>query len=619
MKPNSPRLTPCPTPGVLAAPDATVAHGGFGRPLRAATSALVALVALVALPLAGWASPQSDPPGARSAAPPAAAAAPRPAAAEPAPPTPPAPAKPAPGTSAATPAIPSPPADSALQIERLKAQLLTNPYDAKVHTQLGILYAQENLLEEARGEFIAAIQAAPAEPSAHLNLGLCLLRMERFDEAATPLAAYNKLAPSSLQGYDLLGQAQAKSGDVASARATWETGLANPNLGPGDRARLTQRIAQLFIDQGKMSEAIGVLRDDEALMKSPDGAPLRESLAFIYLTQAKAARDASDDATAMQMFARARELGTSNAAAYLIPADAMLSEGKVDEAEQLVKQAEPNLPGDPAVPYLKARIAEQRGDLQAAVYNFRETLKRNPQQTGIYPKLGELLALLGDEAGATKALALAGERGEGGPAVSYNLGVVLSKRERYSAAIPHLQAAIAGDSTMQDAYRALASAYRKLDRVAEAADTLQQLVERFGPDPRDLAPLAVCQAKVNRHKQAVETYKLLTAAEPENHAALYNMGLSLAQLSRYNEAAQAFSAALALDPQNESYQFNLGSAYQKAEKYEEAIAAYEKAIELEVTYRSYVNIAICYDKIGFQESRDKYYKLASELKKKGKG
>lgn len=581
---------------------------GLALTLRRLARPSVALLLLVLAPPAAQlalaqapAQPPAPAPAAGQAAGPSAAApqAPRPA---------------APTAPDAAPAV-----DSALQIESLKAQLLANPYNAKLHTELGILYARENLLEEARGEFIAAIQAAPVEPSAHLNLGLCLMRMERYDEAVTPFAAFAKLSPSTFQGYDLLGQAQAKSGDMEAARATWKSGVSNPNLAGEDRARLIQRLAQIHIDQSKWDEAIATLRQDQALVTAPAGAPIRESLGFVYLTQAKAAREADDDEQTMRLYALAREVGTTNPAAYLVPADMLLAQGKLEEAEQLVQQAEPTIAQEPTLPLLKARIAEQRGDLQAAIHNLRLALRRNPAQTGVYPKLGELLALQGDETGATQALAKASERGEGGPAVRYNLGVVLTQRERFTAAIPHLQAAIAGDSTMQDAYRALGGAFRRLDRQKDAAAVYQQLVDRFGPDPRDVAPLALCLAGSKQHKQAVEAYKLLTAAEPENHAAFYNLGLSLAELSRYGEAGEAFSAALALDPTNEAYQFNLASAFQKQGMYEEAIAAYEKALEMQVTYRSYVNIAICYDKIGFQESRDKYYKLATELKNKKKG
>lgn len=511
-----------------------------------------------------------------------------------------------------------PPMDSAVRIEELKDKVAADPYDAEAHTQLGILYAQENLLEEARASFIMALQAAPAEPSSHLNLGLIFMRMEAWNEAINTLGNYALMTNVEARGHILLGECYEAQDDLERARSVWMSAAETPGMPAKERVLLVERTVTSWFDAKDPAGALRALEQDPELLKEPDASTLRDMAGYAHLTQAKRAKADGKLEDALRHYRRTRELDPDNAAAYSEPLQIHLDAGRVADAEALADQANETLPDTAVAAFLGARVAESRGDLRAAADGFRRTSELDPEFPGVFASLGGVLAQLGDESGAQAALAEAVKRGDGGAAASFNMGVVLSKEGKHAEALSHLQTAVAADPDMKDAHRALGTAYRKLKRYKDAAETYETIVGRFGPDPADLYQLAYAQGRSDRHADAVRNYEMVVALQPTNFNAFYNLGNSLLSLDRNAEAADAFNQALTLGPPSSSLheraQYNLALCYQKQELYEEAIAEYKKALDLKETYRSLVNLAICYAAIEDTETSDEYYARAAELK-----
>jgi len=509
--------------------------------------------------------------------------------------------------------------DSAVRITELKDKVAADPYDAEAHTKLGILYAQEDLLEDARASFIMALQAAPSEPSSHLNLGLIFMRMEAWDEAINTLGNYALMTNVEARGHVLLGECYVGQDDLDRARSVWMSAAQTEGMPPKERAILVERTATSWFDEDDPAGALEALEKDPDLLAHEDASTLRDMAGYAHLTQAKADKADGRLEDALRHYRRTRELDPDNAAAYSEPLQILLDADRVEDARTLARQAAERIPETAVTAFLGARVAEREGDLRAAAEGFRRASELDPEFPGVFASLGGVLAQLGDEAGAQAALAQAVERGEGGAAASFNMGVVLSKENKYAEAIPHLQAAVAADPDMKDAHRALGTAYRKLRKYRDAAQTYQTVVDRFGPDPSDLYQLGFAQARSDRHADAVQNYEMVVALQPTNFNAHYNLGNSLLSLDRNEAAADAFRTALQLGPPSatlrERAQYNLALCLQKQELFEEAIAEYKRALELQETYRSLVNLAICYAAIEDTETSDEYYARAAELKK----
>lgn len=517
-----------------------------------------------------------------------------------------------------------PPADSPLRIQELKDRIAKDPSDAKAHTQLGILYLKEKLYDQARDSFISALQAAPAEPGSHLNLGVALLQMKRYEEAELPLSNFLSMTPDQARGYSLLGQAQAKAGDIEAARQTWLKGVDSTGaMSREDRLLLLDQFRSSYLEDGKtpsvdeLQELASVLESHDSLLQGKDAKSLRETIDYAYQETARAAREKGDIEAALAAYAHMRERGSSNRAAWTEPVEIYLDQQDAESAKQIVDQAREVLPHEAVVDYLAGRVARAQGDLKAAAEHFRSTIQKDSEFPGAYAALGEALAGLGDSQGASRALAKAVERGEGGAAAAYNMGVVLNQKQQYSDAIPHLQEAIDLDSSRKDAYRALGLAYRKTHQYSKSAETYQKLVDQFGPDPSDLYQLAYAQAKSGDHRAAVVSYTMVVGMQPDNRLAHYNLGNSLLKLDRYKEAAEHFQRALDLQPGFHAASYNLALCYQKMGEYTKAIDQYELTLEIKESYASLVNLAICYKELGDEKSSNDYYKLANDFKKGG--
>lgn len=511
--------------------------------------------------------------------------------------------------------------DSALQIEELRLRTEQDPSDAEAWTRLGILYIEEELFLDARDAFVYALQAAPGEPLSHLNLGLALVRMERWQECQLPLSTFRTMAPDDVRGHLLLGQAYAESGDIARARTTWVAGADTPSMPPADQVVLLRELVHSVVEGGEGDPTDADLRGLAAtiearreLLATDEGAVLRENVDYCWLELARRAKEAGDDEAAIAAWAHLREFGTDENTPYTQPIELLLDAGRNEDAAALVEEAVSRRPGDALTHYLQGRVAERTGDLRGAADAYSQTARLDDAFPGVYPALGGVLAQLGDTRGASAALAKAVERGEGGAAAAYNMGVVLSQKKQYSAAIPHLRQAIEAEPTLKDAYRALGTAYRKTDQFTKSAQTYQDIVDRFGPDASDLYQLAFAQAKTNRHRDAAQNYSMVVALEPANRNAHYGLGNSLLKIDQFERASEAFSRALELKPDFYAASYNLALCYQKMRSFEKAIERYELTLELRETYAIYVNMAICYKELGDEETSDEYYGLANEFK-----
>ncbi len=506
------------------------------------------------------------------------------------------------------------PADSALRIMELQDRIKKDPYDGEAHTELGILYTNEKMFDEARNQFIAAIQCAPGEPLTHLNLAVALMKMKAWKEAIQPLTAFSNLAPDDGRGYILLGDTYSQLDKTDKARENWEAGLRMLGVKSSDKAEMLRRLVQSYEDEEDPAGAVAEMDKHQTLLVGGDFADLRERRVGLMMKLAKEAQEAGKDDDALHWMARARKSKSAPATAWTAAAEILLQRDLPDSVTALATE-NPNAPAGTNA-FLRGRVAEQQGDLQTAARYYKEALSADPDYPGASAFLGGVLARLGDTHGAQKALARASSRGEGGVATKYNQAVVRSKAGDYRGAIPLLKEVIQKDPSLKDAYRALAAAYRKTDQYEEAAKTSQEFLDKFGPSAGEIYQLAYAQYKSGNYSDAAENYEIVTAMEPENFNAYYGRGQSLMKLGRYDDAAASFSQATKLRPDNEIAVFNLAFAYQKAGKYEEAIDSYLDASDLKETIRSYTNIAICYRKLGDKDAADEYYEKVNAMKKK---
>ena len=107
--------------------------------------------------------------------------------------------------------------------------------------------------------------------------------------------------------------------------------------------------------------------------------------------------------------------------------------------------------------------------------------------------------------------------------------------------------------------------------------------------------------------------------EPQNVNAFYGLGNAQSKAGNQDAGGRRLpECALELKPDFHGASFGWALALQKKGDFEGAIERYELTLELKETYSSYVNMAICYQNLGDEETSNEYYALANELKKNGR-
>jgi tetratricopeptide (TPR) repeat protein len=99
-----------------------------------------------------------------------------------------------------------------------KQHLLANPTDSRTHVELGwVELAHRHSPETALPLFSQAAQLNPRNADAWLFTGICLVRLNRCDEALIPLSHAEALAPNSTVLHEALGDAHFQRADYTQA------------------------------------------------------------------------------------------------------------------------------------------------------------------------------------------------------------------------------------------------------------------------------------------------------------------------------------------------------------------------------------------------------------------
>jgi tetratricopeptide (TPR) repeat protein len=107
-----------------------------------------------------------------------------------------------------------------------RAVLQGDELNVEAHNNLGMLYRDKGLSEDAVGEFHRALSIAPRYLRAHNNLGVTLLELGRSDAARAEFRAVLMIDPRNIDALVNLALAQRAAGEPAEARATLTRALA---------------------------------------------------------------------------------------------------------------------------------------------------------------------------------------------------------------------------------------------------------------------------------------------------------------------------------------------------------------------------------------------------------
>ena len=325
---------------------------------------------------------------------------------------------------------------------------------------------------------------------------------------------------------------------------------------------------------------------ERAVALAPDPAAPWYRLAVSYgkLGRSQQALEAVDEA-----LARAPEYGP----AHNRRGDWLLQEGRFDEAAACHAAALALDAGDLAAQLGLARVALERGEPAAALEllaPFEELEEPPPAAVSLAHRLrGTALARLGRSAEAAAELADANSAGpylpdpwtrrvgrykRGSAALVLKANRLLGNG-RVSAAIELLEGARSDDPNDVHVLRALADAYVRLERNAEAAAVLRALID-LDDDPQVALSAVRLEAVSGAHQTALELVGQLIEREPQFVAGRRTEVQLLVELGRFDAATAAARTAHEAGIEDRALDLAAGHAHLALGNAQQARAYFER-------------------------------------------
>jgi tetratricopeptide (TPR) repeat protein len=489
-----------------------------------------------------------------------------------------------------------------------------DPSDAGAHNNLGVLYYNKGLFEEAAAAFTKALELDPRMQVAQRNLEVAYLNTGYYDKRVAQLRDRLRLRADDRDARWELGRAYALLGQHEEAVAEFSALLRHH---PGDLGALTQ-LGLAEKARGNLPEAQQWF--EESLALDPSSSVTHFNLGEILYNQGRH----EDALTALQ---RAIALNPDNPDAHFLLGFVYGDMGRHDEARASSKRAiqlnpalsraQTNLSIDQYNAQKYEQLLSERAESTTQRRSVRQMQVSDTGQLAHY-SLGVAFRQKGYFAEALREYGLALERGEDAflarqamaevhllkkePASALALydqlvaeqparpklwnerGLALQQESRQADAAESYRKAIAADPAYAIAHNNLGVALYHIGQRDEAIDAFRQALEVNGSFVKARLNLALLLTKSRRYQLALEAYRKVLIAEGENPVAWNGIGLVLGELRKFEDARNAYARAIQARPGYAEAHYNLSFTLSNLGDFEGALRETKRALELDPYY-----------------------------------
>jgi len=236
------------------------------------------------------------------------------------------------------------------------------------------------------------------------------------------------------------------------------------------------------------------------------------------------------------------------------------------------------IPKNPKIRYNLANEYRSRGDMDAAIRNYRIALETDPDSVGTLVNLGNSLRSKGDLDAAIDVYQTALDREPRNANAHNSLGTVLRLQGDVDGAILRYRYAITLDPDFSLAHYNLANALQSKGELEEAVVHYFEALKRNPRDPKILNNLGNAFWSLEKKDDAETAYRYAIEAAPRHYRAQNNLGVLLASQGKFEEAITHYQLAIEASPDYAAAHNNLGDALRAQGKLDQAIAAYREAL-----------------------------------------
>jgi serine/threonine protein kinase/tetratricopeptide (TPR) repeat protein len=265
---------------------------------------------------------------------------------------------------------------------------------------------------------------------------------------------------------------------------------------------------------------------------------------------------------------------------YLL-ADELRSVQRPDDAERLLRAAQPFHSGDFWINFALANLLADQKDHEGAVRFYTTTASIRPHSTATLNNLGVALRGRGrlDEAIATYRRAL-GIDARFANAHS-NLGVALAEQETLDEAVAHCRKAVELAPDTADILSNLGHVLSSQKNFDEAIEVCRRAIALDADCINAYIMSGTALEKQGKLDEAIDVLRRAVTQAPNFAGAHYNLGIYLSAQGQLDEAIDAYRRAIEIAPNHARAHTNLGGILREQGKLDEAIDAFHRAIEID--------------------------------------
>ena len=478
-----------------------------------------------------------------------------------------------------------------------------DPTDAGAHNNLGVLYFNKGMHEEALAAFMRALELDPRMQVAQRNLEVAYLNSGHANERITQLREHLRLNPSDREERWELGRSLSLLGQHAEAAQQFQELL---QYHPGDVPALIQL--------GLAEKANGDLEVAERWFQEALALDPESSIVQFYLGEIAYNRGLND--RALTFLERSLELNPQNHETWYLLGFVLGDAGRTEEAQEATKRAtklnpslgkaQANLAINTARPRYQERRPEaaqpevtresqlthfnlalalrKKGYYAEALREYEVALQRGEDRDLVRQAMAEVHLILRDPARAIPIYEELLERAPKSPKLWNEFGVALHQSGQHGDASGSYRQAIACDAGYAIAHNNLGVALYHSGDAAGAAEAFQRAVEANGALVKAHLNAALLLFRTGQMQQALETYRRVLAVEGEQPVAWNGIGLVLAELKRYGDARNAYARAIQARPRFAEAHYNMSFTLSNLGDFDGALRETKLALEIEPYY-----------------------------------
>ncbi|MCB1748179.1 MAG: PEP-CTERM system TPR-repeat protein PrsT [Gammaproteobacteria bacterium] len=460
----------------------------------------------------------------------------------------------------------------------LKTVLSSEPDNRAARFLLGRIYVDGGNPQGAIKELRRARDLGETAPELNLGLTRAMLLAGKFDEAATEIAIYGDTArPEWAVLRGMLDLAQQRLDD---ARATFKTVLANAP----DNLEARRGLMQAELAAGDAAMARNEL---EKLMESEADDP------GLWIIKGDLELHDGRQDEALAAFTKAVELAPKNPLARMGMARALIAGERFDEAANQLDAIGANGADDPRVQFLRAQIADGRGDANSALVALRKVLQVAPMHRDSLIMAAKLHFGQGEFTAAQDYISRLLEIEPQNAAARRMLGAIQLAAGRLDG-LDELSNAAGDGAAAQDPgmLALLGTTYLKYGKFGDSQASLERAAE-LAPDSLPIrTQLALSRLSAGKPEQAIEELQAIRTEDPSFVQADIMLALVYMSQKDNDKALEVAQALVEKNPESALAENVLGYVRETAGDNGGAAQAYDKALQLDPKFHpARINLA----------------------------